>query len=73
MSKKILNFLNCDPINKLTRIYLSETSVGILLNLYLGISFYRMYSRYADASLKNDMWRKIWIRDTEGILMMLKR
>jgi hypothetical protein len=32
-----------------------------------------MYSRYSDVSLKNDMWRKIWIRDIEGIWMMLKR
>jgi hypothetical protein len=31
-----------------------------------------MYSRYSDVSLKNCVWRKIWIRDTEGILMMLK-
>jgi hypothetical protein len=26
--------------------------------LYLGISFYRMYSRYSDVGLKNDMWHK---------------
>jgi hypothetical protein len=31
-----------------------------------------MCSRYFDVSLKNGMWRKIWIRDNEGILMMLK-
>jgi hypothetical protein len=31
-----------------------------------------MYSRYSDVSLKNEMWRKIWIRDIEGMLMMLK-
>jgi hypothetical protein len=31
-----------------------------------------MYSRYSDVSLKNVIWRKIWIRDMEGILMMLK-
>jgi hypothetical protein len=31
-----------------------------------------MYSRYSDVSLKNGMWRKIWIPDIEGILMMLK-
>jgi hypothetical protein len=30
-----------------------------------------MYSRYSDVSLKNVIWRKIWIRDIEGILMML--
>jgi hypothetical protein len=23
--------------------------------------------------MKNGMWRKIWIRDIEGVLMMLKR
>jgi hypothetical protein len=32
-----------------------------------------MYSRYSDVSLKNDMWRKIWIRDIEGILMILNK
>jgi hypothetical protein len=31
-----------------------------------------MYSRYSDLILKNGMWRKTWIRDIEGILMMLK-
>jgi hypothetical protein len=31
-----------------------------------------MYSRYSDVSLKNGMWRKIWIHDIEGILMILK-
>jgi hypothetical protein len=31
-----------------------------------------MYTRYSDVSLKNGMWRKIWIREIEGILMMLK-
>jgi hypothetical protein len=31
-----------------------------------------MYSRYSDVSMKNGMWRKIWIRDIEGKLMMLK-
>jgi hypothetical protein len=31
-----------------------------------------MYSRYSEVSLKNDMLRKIWIRDIEGILMMSK-
>jgi ribosomal protein L31E len=40
--------------------------------MYIGISFFSIYSRYTDVSLKNDMWRKIWIRDIEGILMMLK-
>jgi hypothetical protein len=34
---KILNCGNCDPINYFTRIYPSETSVGILFSLYLGI------------------------------------
>jgi hypothetical protein len=43
-----------------------------VFNLYLEISFYRMYSRYSDVSLKNDSWRKIWICKIEGILMMLK-
>jgi hypothetical protein len=32
-------------------------------------SFYRMSSRYSDVS----MWRKIWIRDVEEILIMLER
>jgi hypothetical protein len=32
-----------------------------------------MISRYSDVSLENDMWRKICIRDIEGILMMLKK
>jgi hypothetical protein len=31
-----------------------------------------MYSRYSEVSLKNGMWRKIWIRDIEGILMIFK-
>jgi hypothetical protein len=31
-----------------------------------------MYSRYSDIGLKNDIQRKIWIRDIEGISMMLK-
>jgi hypothetical protein len=29
-----------------------------------------MYSRYSDVSMKNGMWRKIWIRDIEGISML---
>jgi hypothetical protein len=32
-----------------------------------------MYSRDSDVSLKNGMWRKIWMSDIDGILMMLKR
>jgi hypothetical protein len=32
-----------------------------------------MYSRYSDVSLKNGTWSKIWIRDIEGILMILNR
>jgi hypothetical protein len=32
-----------------------------------------MYSKYSDVSLKNGMWRKIWIRDNEGILMMFEK
>jgi hypothetical protein len=32
-----------------------------------------MYPRYSDVSLKNSMWREIWIRDIEGILMIIKR
>jgi hypothetical protein len=32
-----------------------------------------MYSRYSDVSMKNDTWRKICIRDIEGILMILKK
>jgi hypothetical protein len=31
-----------------------------------------MSSRYFDVSLKNGLWRKIWIRDIKGILIMLK-
>jgi hypothetical protein len=31
-----------------------------------------MYLRYSDVTLKNGMWRKIWIRGIEGIFMMLK-
>jgi hypothetical protein len=31
-----------------------------------------MYSRYSDVSLKNGMWRKIWIRNIELFLTMLK-
>jgi ribosome biogenesis protein Nip4 len=31
-----------------------------------------MYSRYSDVSLKNNMWRKIWICNNEVILMMFK-
>jgi hypothetical protein len=34
---KILNCVNCDSIRKLIKIYPSETSVGFLFNLYLGI------------------------------------
>jgi hypothetical protein len=34
---KILDCVNCEPINQYTRIYPSKTSVGFLFNLYLGI------------------------------------
>jgi hypothetical protein len=34
---KILNYVNCEPINKFTRIYPSEKSVETLFNLCLGI------------------------------------
>jgi hypothetical protein len=67
----ILNCVNCDSIDWFTRIYPCETSIGFLFDLYLDISFFRMHSRYSDVSLKNDMWRKKWIRNIEGILMML--
>jgi hypothetical protein len=68
---KILNYVNCESMNQYTKIYSSETPVGFLFNLYLGISFCSMYSRYSDVSLKNDTWCKIWIRSIKGILMML--
>jgi hypothetical protein len=70
---KLLNCVDCERINKSTKIYPSETSVGFPFNLYLGISSYRMYSRYSDVIMKNGMWREIWIRDIEGILMISKR
>jgi hypothetical protein len=70
---KKLNCVNCEPINEFTRIYPSETSVGLLFNLYLCISFLRVYSRYSDVGLKNIMWREIWIHIIKGILMMLNK
>jgi hypothetical protein len=70
---KVLNCVNCEPINKFNRIYPCETSVEFLFNFYLGVSINKMYSRYSDVSLKNDKWRKIRIRDIEGILKVLKR
>jgi hypothetical protein len=33
----ILNSVNCEPMTQFTRIYPSETSVGFLFKLYLGI------------------------------------
>jgi hypothetical protein len=65
---KILNCVSCEPIIN-TRIYPSEFSVGFLFNVPW-YSLCWMYSRYSDVSLKNDTWRKIWIRDIESILMM---
>jgi hypothetical protein len=35
-------------------------------------SFYKMNSRYFDVSLKNGMWREIWICDITRILMIQK-
>jgi hypothetical protein len=34
---KILNCVDCEPINQYTRIYPSEASVGFLFKLYIGI------------------------------------
>jgi hypothetical protein len=68
---KILNFVNCEPRNHFSKIYPSETSLGFVFILYLGISFFREDSRYSDVRLKNDKWHKIWIRKIEGILMIL--
>jgi hypothetical protein len=40
---------------------------GFLINLYLGISFFRIYSRYSDIGLKSYILCKIWIRNIEGV------
>jgi hypothetical protein len=45
-------------MNQFTKNYAFETSVGYLFNLYLGISFFRMYAKYSDVLLKNCMWRQ---------------
>jgi hypothetical protein len=34
---KILNCINCEPINLFTKIYPCEISVGFLFKLYFGI------------------------------------
>jgi hypothetical protein len=64
---KILYCVNCEPINKFTKIYPSETSAGFLFNLSFGVSFLQMYLRYSDVAFKKNRWREIWKRDIEGI------
>jgi hypothetical protein len=56
---KVLSCVNCESMNSFTRYYPSENFLGFLLNFYRGISFYGIYSRYSDVSLKNDMRRKV--------------
>jgi hypothetical protein len=66
---KILNCVNCEPINYLTEIYPCETSVGFLFTLCYGIPFNRKYSRYSDVGLKSD---KNWIFYGRISMMLLK-
>jgi hypothetical protein len=50
-----------------------DTSVQQFVERLNDLNRYLLYQRYSDVCLKNGMWRKIWIRDVEEILMMLKR
>jgi hypothetical protein len=70
---KILNCVDCEPKNAFTRTYPSETSVGFLFNLYLGIPSIESNKDILTLALRMVCGVKSGSVTFEGILMMLKR